>query len=113
MSIDYIVKFAMEDSPLSMLCHSAVLQLSQEDEANGTCYLDTLAAYLTCEKNIGKIAEELFIHRNTLMYRLEKIRALTGIDYDDTEEMEHILLSIRILRLYRKNIFTRQNLSDL
>ncbi len=112
-AIDYIVKFAMEDSPLSMLCHSAVLQLSQEDEANGTCYLDTLAAYLTCEKNIGKIAEELFIHRNTLMYRLEKIRTLTGIDYDDTEEMEHILLSIRILRLYRKNIFTRQNLSDL
>lgn len=111
-AIDYIVKFAMQNSPLSMLCHSAVLQLMHEDQENGTCYLDTLATYLTCEKNIGKIAEQLFIHRNTLMYRLEKIRALTGIDYDDTEEMEHVLLSIRILRLHQKKIFTRQKFTD-
>ena len=109
-AIDYILKFAMQSASLQMLCHPAVIQLDQEDTANGTCYIDTMDTYLTCEKNLGKIAEQLFIHRNTLMYRLEKIKAITGIDYDETEEMEHILLSIRILRLYKKGIFLKREL---
>lgn len=108
-AIDYILKFALERESYKMLCHPAVLRLDAEDEAGGTCYIDTLEAYLTCEKNIGKIAEQLFIHRNSLMYRLEKITALTGINYQETDEMEHILLSIRILKLHRKHIFTPLN----
>ena len=112
-AIDYILKFAMQSAALQMLCHPAVIQLDREDAANGTCYIDTLAVYLTCEKNLGKIAEQLFIHRNTLMYRLEKIKTITGIDYDETAEMEHILLSIRILRLYKKSIFVNRELRHL
>nr|WP_296041591.1 helix-turn-helix domain-containing protein [uncultured Blautia sp.] len=104
--LNYILKFAMEKIPCQILCHPAVLTLQREDRENATSYLDTLAAYLTCEKNVKKIAEQLFIHRNTLMYRLEKIASLTGINYNNIDEMEYILLSIRILRLQEADIFT-------
>ena len=36
--------------------------------------------------NVSKTATALYIHRNTLVYRLEKIRKLTGLDlrnFDD------------------------------
>lgn len=104
-AIDYLLHFAMEAVNYQSLCHPAVLQLQKEDEKNDTHYLDTLSLYLSSEKNLGKIADQLFIHRNTLMHRLEKIKALTNIDYDDTQAMEHILLSIRICKLHNNHIF--------
>ena len=85
-----------------MICHPAVLKLDEEDRQTGNCYINTLEAYLTSEKNVGKIAEKLFIHRNTLMYRLDKIVTLTGLDYDNLAEMEYVLLSIYVLRLVQK-----------
>jgi hypothetical protein len=103
-AIDYLLYFAMREVNYRSLCHPAVLLLEEEDARNDTHYLDTLSLYLSSEKNLGKIADQLFIHRNTLMHRLEKIKALTGIDYEDSRRMEHILLSIRICQLHKENI---------
>ena len=80
----------------------SIVKLDEEDRLTGNCYINTLEAYLTSEKNVGKIAEKLFIHRNTLMYRLDKIVTLTGLDYDNLAEMEYVLLSIYVLRLVKK-----------
>lgn len=99
-AIDYLLQFALKEVNYRSLCHPAVLLLEQEDLKNDTHYLDTLSLYLSCEKNLGKIADQLFVHRNTLMHRLEKIKELTGIDYNDTNKMEHILLSIHICKLH-------------
>lgn len=103
---DYAVPFLLLETmnrySYKMICHPAVLKLDEEDKLTGSCYINTLEAYLTSEKNIGKIAEKLFIHRNTLMYRLEKITIMTGLEYDNLAEMEHVLLSIHILRLMQK-----------
>ena len=103
---DYAVQLflleAMNQHSYKMICHPAVLKLDEEDRLTGNCYINTLEAYLTSEKNVGKIAEKLFIHRNTLMYRLDKIVTLTGLDYDNLAEMEYVLLSIYVLRLVRK-----------
>ena len=30
--------------------------------------------------NVSKTAESLYVHRNTLVYRLEKVKRLTGLD---------------------------------
>ena len=42
--------------------------------------LDTVNCFFENDLNVSETARQLFIHRNTLMYRLEKIRKLTGLD---------------------------------
>ncbi len=42
--------------------------------------LDTVLCFFENNLNISETSRRLFVHRNTLVYRLEKIRRLTGID---------------------------------
>ena len=40
----------------------------------------TAEVFLKCNLNINAASKELFMHRNTLIYRLDKIRERTGLD---------------------------------
>ena len=42
--------------------------------------METIRAYFRNDLNLSTTARELFIHRNTLIYRLDKIRKETGFD---------------------------------
>lgn len=51
--------------------------------------------------NISKTAEALFMHRNTLLYRIEKIKGLTGLDPKKAKDLFTLLLAYH-LYLYNK-----------
>ena len=57
----------------------AIEQLSAHDALHGTQLLQTLIAYIMSGR-AKEAADHLFIHRNTLRYRLECIHKLTGLD---------------------------------
>lgn len=76
--------------------HPAVLRLREYDARKGSCLFETLACYLSCGKKAGRTAEKLYIHRNTLQYRLEKILDLTQLDFDDEQEIFYLRLSIEL-----------------
>ena len=42
--------------------------------------LETVKCFFSNDLNVSETARQLFIHRNTLMYRLEKVKKLTGLD---------------------------------
>ena len=42
--------------------------------------LSTVYKFFENNLNISETARQLYIHRNTLVYRLEKIQKLTGLD---------------------------------
>ena len=50
------------------------------DAENKTELLPTLDAYLESGENLTHTARQLFIHLNTLRYRLKHISDITGID---------------------------------
>lgn len=52
----------------------------------GEVLLLTLRTYLACGGNAAEAARRLFVHRNTLYYRLRRLRALLGRDLDDPHE---------------------------
>ncbi|MCD8218219.1 MAG: PucR family transcriptional regulator ligand-binding domain-containing protein [Clostridiales bacterium] len=52
--------------------------LEEYDQAHDTAYINTLENYIFCNCDAGAAAEKLFIHRNTLNYRLRKISDITG-----------------------------------
>lgn len=56
----------------------------------------TANVFLECNLNISEAARRLFIHRNTLIYRLDKIHKVTGYDlkmFKDAMEFRIILLT--------------------
>ncbi|MCZ2403867.1 PucR family transcriptional regulator [Paenarthrobacter sp. Z7-10] len=57
---------------------------------------ETFDAYLRHSGNSTKICDELFIHRNTLSYRLRKIEALLQLDLSDGEVRATCMLALHI-----------------
>ena len=57
------------------------------DQKNDGQLLETLEKYLYFQGSYMAMAEDMFIHRNTLMYRMNKIRKLLGTDLSTAEDM--------------------------
>lgn len=61
--------------------------------------IETIEKFNAHNLNIGKCAESMFIHRNSLNYRLKKIEELTGYDPRDFYDAMTLQLAIWIQRL--------------
>ncbi len=59
--------------------------LQQYDRLHHGDLVKTLAQYLRHSGHIGRTADALFVHRNSLRYRLARIRALLDVDLDDPD----------------------------
>lgn len=81
----------LEDLPFEMLIHSAqgrvagmihklVEPILQYDREHHTNLVDTLRAYIQSNLSLRATARALVTHRNTVAYRLERIRHLTGLN---------------------------------
>ncbi|UUZ59034.1 PucR family transcriptional regulator [Nocardioides sp. B-3] len=71
--------------------------LSASDESRNTDYVVTLRAYFDAACDLPRAAKQLFIHRNTLRYRLRKIQEVCGLDLDDPVERMVAELQLRLM----------------
>ena len=67
-------------------CNEKLKKLEEYDHANGAFLCDTLIAFYMNGFNAIKTAEELYIHRNSLQYRLNKIKELLEMELNDYVE---------------------------
>lgn len=74
--------------------------LADHDRTKGTQYCETLYYYLICNRSLQKTCDALFTHRNTVLYRIGKIREDFDIPVDDPEKHTELLLGTALL-LYR------------
>lgn len=81
---------------LRMFCHPAYTKLLAYDKLNGTEYCNTLYEYILCANNVSASAEKLFIHRNTMSYRLNKISEITDLDLTNGKNIYKLYMSIKI-----------------
>ncbi|MGK9253075.1 CdaR family transcriptional regulator [Paenibacillus sp. D9] len=61
--------------------------------------METLNAFLNCSLNIASAAKMLCIHRNTLLYRLDRIKEISGNNprnFDQAAQMHVALLLVRM-----------------
>ena len=90
--LPYIASILREQSGAD-LAHPALRTLRAYDDRHGTALAETLCVFLRCSCSFAETAETLFIHRSTLLYRLGRIRELTGADVDDPDVRLHLQLS--------------------
>lgn len=82
------------------VCHPDVIRLWLADKRSNGFRIKTLWAYLNNDRSLINTAQELFIHRSTLVYRITKITAELSCDITDPYTRDYIKISIRMLRLY-------------
>lgn len=70
--------------------------------------LKTLQVYLSHNGNMTETAKELYIHRSTLQYRLEKIEDLLQVDLDNAEHRFNLNMAIKLYDLFGNEL--KQNL---
>jgi sugar diacid utilization regulator len=93
----YLLEQSTRRLPGTMTCHEGLLRLKEHDRKNHTEYVPTLKAYLEVHLHATQAAQQLFIHRSTFLYRLEKIREILQSDLTDPEEIFYLEFSIRLL----------------
>lgn len=71
--------------------------LVESDATRNTDYVATLLAYFDSACDLPRAARAMFVHRNTLRYRLRKIVELSGLDLDDPVERLVAELQLRLL----------------
>lgn len=96
----YRLLFQLEDKPeLTAFCQETIGRLIEYDRTQGTALIETLTAYFAHKGNLSQTAEALFVHRNTLLYRMQRIREISGLDLDNPETRLSVQLALRAHRL--------------
>jgi purine catabolism regulator len=67
------------------------------DAERGSDLIRTLTVFFDCSENASEAADRLFLHRNSVPYRLERVRELTGLDYRDN--LDRLALRLGLLAL--------------
>jgi GAF domain-containing protein len=76
-----------------------VERVAAYDARKHTTLLHTLETYLSCGGNIARAAEQLYVHRNTLVQRLDKLRELLGLDLHDSAHWLPLHIALGLWRL--------------
>lgn len=86
-----------------MYVQKLALFMDANNYKNSNLYL--LRTYLINERNISQTAKLLYMHRNSVIYRIARIRETLNMDLDDPDVRLRLLISFKILELLNPDIF--------
>ncbi len=99
--VDYMLHYMMElclkNESLNALFPPELHKLIAYGHENGPELLDTLRIYLRCGRSKAETAKKLFVHVNTVKYRIAQIQEITGLDLSDDEIALSLLLAFKML----------------
>ncbi len=106
---EYLLVKMLEDVPRSRLeAYVAQFRVGNMDEVFGDEEIaETAEAFLDSSLNVSEASRKLFMHRNTLMYRLDKIERVTGLNirkFSDAVTFRILSVLYRLLRQERRDV---------
>ncbi|MFJ9893506.1 PucR family transcriptional regulator [Streptomyces sp. NPDC091280] len=94
--VSTVLASLFEHNAVQYLMSRYIDPLGQYDRRHGMELLPTLAHYVSEGFRPGVSADALFIHRQTLKYRLDRIAKVTGADPRDPVNMLEYILAVRL-----------------
>lgn len=94
---DHAIQFLLRNSDESVLLaarHPIVHMLEIIDQSTHGELCKTLLEYLLNERSVNRTAQKLFVHKNTIVYRIDKIKSLELADFENADERQYIILSL-------------------
>lgn len=105
-----IVRWLVEVADIKEIqqyCYENLGPILEYDEKHGMDLIGTLKCYFQNNRHLLKTSQELFIHRNTLLYRLTTIKELLKRDLDDAMtdlELFNSILIYEFINLQNKKV---------
>lgn len=96
-SLPALLSSYAQKNSLAELISPEIRAIRDYDRKNGTEYLRTLSLYLAHAGNSQAVSEILHIHKNTLLYRTNKLTEHFGLELNNGDRTLEYQLSIRIL----------------
>lgn len=103
-TFEEVLKFAILDSDdMSQelkdfsFSHTILEKIISEDIASGGNDARILASYIHHERKATAVAEKLHMHRNTVLYRIDKIEKRFGLNFDESWSRDRVLFDFSIL----------------
>ena len=96
-SIYYMIELCLKNENLESLCVPELKKLIKYNQKEGSEFVETLKTYLRCGRSKSQTARELYVHLNTVKYRLAQIQNIMGLDLDNDDNALKLMLSFRML----------------
>jgi len=69
--------------------------LRQHDAGHDSHLVDSLKVFFQCDCDLNQTADQLFIHVNTLRYRLKKIQEVLGVDLNKMDTRTNLYIALK------------------
>ncbi len=77
-----------------------LLPLVEYDKKYNTELVKTLETFFASNRNLREVSKKLYLHRNTVLYRMNRIQQILNVDLKDPEVLFNLEVALRIHRLY-------------
>ena len=84
---------------LAEFCSETIKPLVEFDKANDAELVKTLKCYFQYNGNMKKMSEKMFMHYNTIIYRIQKIKDITGLDIENSDTRLNLEIALKIMDL--------------
>lgn len=98
-SLQYLLQVISGKASIPTLIPDGLAALDEHDRKKNTEYVRTLDVYLRDERSITRTAEDLFIHRSSLIKRLEKIRQILQMDLENPQNRLYLQLYLSLKQM--------------
>lgn len=85
-----------DDQVLRDMYNDFLGKLADYDATYHTDYMDTLKCYLENDASVQAVSKLTYVHRNTINYKLRKIKEITGCNIASVEDRLKIMLAFKI-----------------
>lgn len=100
-----ILNWVKENPASELFVNNYLKKLYELSDNQQVDLFDTLKVFLANNGNVSATASELYIHRSSLNYRLEKIQGILDLELDNFDERFNLVLAYKLYELHGNDIF--------
>ncbi|WP_455719431.1 PucR family transcriptional regulator [Agathobacter sp.] len=82
------------DNEIKAFCKKTVYPIKEYDLVNDTNLYHVLRSYMSHNGSVNQVAEEMFVHRNTVNYKIRKIEQILNVDLTDFKVRSELMAGI-------------------
>ncbi|ATW27671.1 PucR family transcriptional regulator [Candidatus Formimonas warabiya] len=93
----YRFLYELKGSETMKTFHDEIVgKLKQYDDQNHSNMVHTLISYFKNDCNLNRTAKDLYIHKNSVIYRVKKIEEITGLKFSNPEDRFNLQLCLKL-----------------
>ncbi len=93
----YKLLYKIDRNEKNSFLENSITPLLNYDKAHNTELLKTLRAFFEENGNLTNVAKKIYIHYNTVHYRLQRIEKITGLSLDNPDDKLNLEIALKML----------------